>query len=281
MRCLKILFALVFIAFPSIIGYTETDVQEGTRIAKMYDDMPSFGKVRATINLRIYDREGNVRFVKKLIMASHTENPGSPNKIEKFIAYFQLPADDMGSSVLFTHYANKPDEKYFYLKSIRKVKKLVGGDNKLSFFGSDYANSEVSMPKFRDFTYRYLGDAMVPFKGKEIECYLVEALPKSPEVIYDLGYGKKLLYFEKKSLLSMKSIYFDEKMVKWKETELLSFITKNNEDGKKVYYTTGTEMRNLKTGTKSRISFSDFLFEQDAGIDRDIFTLEYLTRKWW
>src|SRR4030043_12705 len=216
MRFSKVFFFLGLILFFAVAGYSETDVQKGTRLAKMYDDQPSFEYVRATINLKIYNPEGKIRFTKTLIMASHTENPGTFNKVEKFIGYFTKPADDMA-----------------------------------------------------------------PFKGKEIECYMVECLPKSPQVKYDLGYGKKIMYFEKKTLLEMKTEYYDENMVKWKEQNILSFITKNNVRGQKVYYTPGSEMRNVQTGTKSRISFSDFLFEEDAKIDHDIFTLEYLTRKWW
>ena len=281
MRFTKLFFFLGLIVFFAVTGYSETDVQKGTRIAKMYDDMPSFEYVRATINLQIYDKEGKIRFFKNMMMASHTENPGTPNKVEKFIAYFTKPADDMGSSLLFINRSGKPGEKYIYLRSIRKVKSITGSDKKLSFFGSDYTNSEVSMPEFLDFTYRYLRDDVAIFKGKEIECFVVECLPRSPQVKNNLGYGEKILYFEKKSFINLKAEYYDENMVKWKETKLISFITKNNARNQRVYYVTCTEMHDLKTGTKSRISFSDFLFEDDAKIDHDIFTIEYLTQKWW
>jgi hypothetical protein len=281
MRFTKVFFFATLILLFTTVGYSETDVQKGTRIAKMYDDMPSFENVRATINLQIYDKDGKIRFFKTMMMASHTENPGSPNKVEKFIAYFTKPADDMGSSLLFINRRGKPGEKYIYLKSIRKVKTITGSDKKLSFFGSDYTNSEVSMPEFLDFTYRYLRDDLAVFKGKEIECYVVECLPRSQQVKNELGYGKKILYFEKKSLINLKAEYYDENMAKWKETKLISFITKNNMRDKRVYYVTCTEMHNVQTGTKSRISFSDFLFEEDAKINQDIFSIEYLTKKWW
>src|SRR4030042_5309522 len=240
MRFTKVFFFLGLILFFAVAGYSETDVQKGTRLAKMYDDQPSFEYVRATINLKIYNPEGKIRCTKTLIMASHTENPGTFNKIEKFIGYFTKPADDMGSSILYINRSGMPGEKYFYLKSIRKIKKISGGDKKLSFFASDFTNSEVALPEFIDFTYRYLRDDVAPFKGKEIECYMVECLPKSPQVKYDLGYGKKIMYFEKKTLLEMKTEYYDENMVKWKEQNILSFITKNNVRGQKVYYTTGS-----------------------------------------
>ena len=281
MKRKRILFIIVFMVFSAIAGYGETDVQKGTRIARMYFDMPAFGSVRATIVLKIYDNQGKLRFRKKSAMAQRTENSGTPYKVDKMIGYFMEPADDMGNSLLYLSYPDRPVEKYFYLKSIRKIKKLIGPDKKLSFFGSYFTNSEAGMPEFRDFTYRYLKDAIVIFKGKELECYMVECLPISEQVKNDLGYGKKIMYFEKKTLLGLKSEYFDENMNKTKETTVLSFIMKNNARGERVFYATGAEQRNLKTGTKSQLLFTDFLFEEDAGIKDDIFTIEYLTRKWW
>lgn len=280
-KCIMLLFVPCVLLFTAAPGYSETDVQRGTRVAKMYDDLPTFGAVRATMLLKIYGKDGKMRFNKKLLMASYTENPDTIEKVEKFIAYFVEPAEDQGSSILMFNYANKPDEKYFYMKSIRKTKKIVGADKKLSFFGSDFNNMDVSVPEFQDWNYRALKDAKVLFKGKELDCHVVECLPKTAQIKSDTGYAKRIMYYEKSSLIVLKTEYFNEKMVKIKENEMLSFITKNNNEGKKVYYHTGVSMRNLKTGSYSKIIFTNFLFEEDAGINKEIFSLEYLTRKWW
>jgi hypothetical protein len=271
------LFCLLFAG----ITYAETDMQKGIRLAQMYDRMPTFGRVKAYITLRIFDGSGNIRFSKKMRMASYTENLGASNEVEKFIAYFTEPADDLGNSMLFYNYADKADEKFMYLKSIRKTKKVAGADKKLSFFGSDFSNAEVSMPEFQDYTYRFLRDDKMTFKGKELDCYVIEALPKTPIVASDMGYGKKTMFLEKSTLIMMKTEYYNERMEKFKEMRLVSFITKNNVQGKKVYYNTGIEMKNVKKGTKSVLVFSDYLFEEDSGISDRIFNIDYLTRKWW
>ncbi|MBN2159764.1 MAG: outer membrane lipoprotein-sorting protein [Spirochaetes bacterium] len=276
-----LLFASCFLLFFGVPGYSETDVQKGTRIMKMYDDAPTFSAVRATMNLTIYGKDGNLRFKKRLLMASRAENMGTSEQVEKFIAYFTEPAEDQGSSVLMLNYSNKPDEKFFYMKSIRKIKKIVGADKKLSFFGSDFSNVEVAKPEFQDFNFRALRETAVPFKGKELECYVVECTPKTEGIKNDMGYGKKIMYIEKTSLLVMKTDYYDVKMTKQKQHEILSFIVKNNSQGKKVYYTAGVKMINLKTGTYSKIIFTNYLFEEDAEINKDIFSIEYLTRRWW
>jgi hypothetical protein len=276
----SVVTCFIFIVYAGIL-HAETDIQKGTRLALVYDRMPTFGKVKATITLRIFDRSGNIRFSKKMRMASYTENLGASNEAEKFIAYFTEPADDLGNSMLFFNYADRADEKFMYLKSIRKTKKVAGADKKLSFFGSDFTNAEVSMPEFQDYTYRYLRDDRITFKGKELDCYMIEALPKTPVIASDMGYGKKIMYLEKSTLIMMRTEYYNERMEKYKEMRLVSFITKNNVQGKKVYYNTGVEMKNVKTGAKSVLAFSDFLFEEDSGVSDRIFNLDYLTRKWW
>lgn len=278
---LTLLFVPCLLVFFVQSGYSETDVQKGTRIMKMYDDAPTFSAVRSTMTLNIYGKDGTLRFKKKILMASRAENMGTGEQVEKFIGYFTDPADDQGSSVLMLNYADKTDERYFYMKSIRKIKKIVGADKRLSFFGSDFSNVEVAKPEFEDFNFRALKDAPVPFKGKELECYVVECTPKTVQIKNDMGYGKKIMYIEKTSFLVMKTDYYGVNMAKEKQHEILSFIVKNNSQGKKVYYTTGVKMQTLKTGTYSKILFTNYLFEEDADINKDIFTLEYLTRRWW
>ena len=51
----------------------------------------------------------------------------------------------------------------------------------------------------------------------------------------------------------MKTEYYNQRMEKFKEMKLISFITKNNIQGKKVYYNTGVEMKNVLKGTKSML----------------------------
>jgi hypothetical protein len=281
MRFMRLFLFVGFFLFLAVFGHSETDLQKGARIVKMSDDLPIFGDVKAYLYLRIYDKDGDLKFNKKMIIASHADNIGTPDEIQNFLGYFQQPAEDIGNSMLYINYKGIPSEKYIYLKSIRKTKKVTGADKKLSFFGSDFTNSDAGKPDYFDWNYRFLSEEQVEFKGKMIDCYVVEFTPRTAQVKYDHGYGKKILYYEKNSFLTMREDFFDEQMNKIKEMNLLSFIVKNNVRGKKVFYVTGLEMKNLKTGGKTRMLFADFLFEEDANIRKGIFNIQYLTQKWW
>ena len=263
------------------VAVPETPEEFGTRLLKQSDDRPVFERVRNKITINIYGASGELKFKKSMIMAAYTEKIGTPDQCEKYISYFLSPADDMGNSYLSYNYKNAPDEKYLYLKGIRKVKKVTGADQKLSFFGSDFTNGDVGKPNFDDWTYRYDGEQKVDFKGKAWDCYVVICKPRTLKIRMDLGYSKRVIYIEKKTMLTLKMDYFDELSIHNKELRLISFTTAPNVRGQKVFYETGIEMKNVKTGSRTELLMSETLFEAATNIRPEIFTTEYLTKKWW
>jgi len=281
MKLIRFVAAIVFVFTFSLVALPETPEEMGYRISKQNDDRPVFERVKAKGTLIIYSSSGEVKFKKVLIMGTYTTNMGTPNYAEKYIAYCMAPADDQGNCYLMYHYKNQVDVKYAYLKGIRKAKKITGADQKLSFFGSDFSNAEAQKPNFLQWNYKYIGDEKIEFKGKVFDCYMIESLPKTNGIKSDQGCGRRVGFLEKKSLLTLRLDYYDENMIKIKELRLLSFTTKNNIKGQKVNYETGLEMKNVKTGSKSHLLFSDLKTEEESNLRTDIFTEQYLTQKWW
>jgi len=265
----------------SAASYAETAEEKGYRLMKLNDDQPIFQKVKGDAVLNIYGSTGDLRFHKKMVMASYTENMGTQAEKENYICYCLQPADDNGNSYLMFNYKTESDIKYAYLKGIRKAKKVTGADNRLSFFGSDFTNGDIGKPDIREWNYRYLGDEQILFKGKPFDCYAVESTPKTEAILRDKGYGRQVTYIEKKTLLTLKIEYFDENKIKIKEMRLLSFVSRDNVKRQKVYYYTGYEMKNVKRGTRTELLFKNMRFEEQANINPNIFSVEYMTRKWW
>jgi uncharacterized protein len=281
MKALKILASVAIIAGFVVTALPQTPEERGTQLMKRNDDQPIFQKAKGESELKIYGSSGELRFMKKLVMASYTEYIGTQDQKENYICYFMAPPDDTGNSYLMYNFKTQPDIKYAYLKGIRKAKKVTGADKKLSFFGSDFTNGDIGKPDYTECTYKMLKEDRIMFKGKPFECFVVESLPKTPEIMQETGYGRKVTYIEKKTLLTLKIEFFDENKIKLKELTLISFVTRNNVQGKKVYYTTGLEMKNLRRGTRTELLFKNMKFEDEANISPSIFTVEYLTRKWW
>ena len=281
MKVIKLFTAIAFVFTCSLVALSETPEEMGTRLMKFNDDRPVFEKVKAKGTLKIYNRSGELTFTKIFIMGTYTINMGMPNFCEKYLASCIAPADEQGNSYLVYHYKKQEDVKYVYLKGIRKAKKVTGADKKLSFFGSDFTNVEAQKPNFLEWNYKYLGEEKVEYKGKIFDCYKVESLPKTSAIMNDQGCGRRVSYFEKKSHLTLLLDIYDENMIKVKELRLISFTSKNNIKGQKVNYETGIEMKNVKTGTKTHLIFSDYKFEEESNLQTDIFSEQYLTQKWW
>jgi hypothetical protein len=281
MKLIKIFTTVAFILSCSM-AFSESPVDMGTRLMKSNDDRPVFEKIKAKGTLTIYDSSGKVKFTKSLIMGTYTTGMGSAATFaEKYLAYMMSPADDQGNSYLMYHYKSQDDVKWVYLKGIRKAKKVTGADKKLSFFGSDFTNAEASKPNYNEWSYKYIGDEKVEFKGKVFDCYMIESTPKTKAIMSDQGCGRRVSFLEKKSLLTLRLDFYDENKIKIKELRLLSFTTKNNITGQKVNYETGLEMKNVKTGSRSTLIFSDLKTEEEANLRTDVFTEQYLTQKWW
>lgn len=278
---LKLATALMLIVAFSSAAFTETPEQMGARLMKMNDDRPVFEKVKAKGTLVIYNSSGAVRFRKVIQMGTYVENMGTPQYCEKYMAYLMAPPDDQGNSFLMYHYKIRDDVKWAYLKGIRKAKKVTGADKKLSFFGSDFTNAETGKPNYLEWNYKYLGDEKVTFKGKSFDCYKIESLPKTKTIMNEQGCGRMVTFIEKKSFMTLQRDHYDENLIKVKELRLLSFTTGTNIKGQKVYYESGLQMKNLKTGTKTELLFSGLKFENEANLRTDIFTEQYLTQKWW
>ncbi len=281
MKLTKCALAIALVMACSVVALPETPVEMGTRLMKANDDRPVFEKIKAKGTLIIYNAAGAIKFRKSLIVGTYTTGTTSADFVERYIAYFTSPADDMGNSYLMYHYKNQADVKFLYLKGIRKVKKVSGADKKLSFFGSDFSTAETGKPAFKEWKYRYLGEEKVNFKGKDFECHMIESLPINDTVKSEQGCGKRVSFLEKKSLLTLRLDFYDENLIKAKEMRLLSFTTKPNIRGQKVNYETGLEQKNVKTGTKSHLLFSDLKIEGEANLRTDIFSEQYLTQKWW
>ena len=281
MKLSRLLAAIVFVFTFSMVVLSESPDEMGYRISKANDDRPVFERVKAKGTLIIYGAGGEMKFKKVLVMGTYTTDMGTPNYAEKYLAYCMAPADDQGNSYMMYHYKNQSDVKWVYLKGIRKAKKVAGADQKLSFFGSDFSNAEAQKPNFLDWNYKYIGDEKVQFRGKVFDCYKIESVPKTKGIMSDLGCGRRVSFLEKKSLLTLRLDYYDENLIKVKELRLLSFTTKKNIKGQNVNYETGLEMKNLKTGSKSQLLFSELKTEEESNLRTDIYTEQYLTQKWW
>jgi len=247
------------------------------------DQLPSIQRSLTENVFKIYDAQGQVAFTKKARSASYVENFDEPdNQLSRSLSYFYAPSDDKGNSALMIEVQDKDDDQWLYLKGLRKPKRVLGSDKSSSFMGSDFSNGDVSKPALDEANYTWLSTEKFTFKGKALAVEKVQASFKDAAKQDDYGYSKTIAWVHVKSGLVFKAETYNLQGQLYKEMLLLSFKAVKNRDGKKVYMATGLQMRNLLTGTKTEMLVGKIQTGAQAKkVKPEIFSLQYLTRKWW
>ena len=261
----------------------ETSSEKGYRIMAAIDALPVIERSLSENIFKIYDAQGKLVFTKKARSASFVENYKDPkNRLSRAISYFYSPSDDKGNAALITEIAGKDDNQWLYLKGLRKPKRILGSDKSSSFMGSDFSNGDVSPPELDESNYKWLNTESVSFKGKSIKAEKIEIIFKEAKKREDYGYSKSIAWVHPTSGLIFKAEIYDLQNQLYKTMTLKSFKVSKNRDNVKVFMVTGMEMKNVLKGTKTIMKLSKLRTESKAkNVTPDIFSLQYLTRKWW
>ncbi len=119
-------------------------------------------------------------------------------KSEKGIGFLQYDYEESG----------KDTDQWMYLSAMRKVKRIVSGnDNEPktgSFFGSEFNYEDMEAHNINDYTYRLPGSET--YKNKH--CHVIEAIP-IPEKAKKSNYSRALLWVDSKDFIILKSVLFN------------------------------------------------------------------------
>jgi len=125
------------------------------------------------------------------------------------LMFFAHPADVKDTSFLTYDYDNpdKDDDQWLYLPALRKTKRIASSDKSDSFVGSDLNYSDMTSLELEDYDFSL---------QKEIEvrghaAWVIEAIPRSKDVIDETGY-------EKSWLIVRKDNYYVVRAIKWEQS---------------------------------------------------------------
>lgn len=279
-----IIFSALFCFVNISTVFAETNQEKGWRIMKAIDQMPVIQKLYSENTFKIYDSQGKLIFTKRARSASFVEDYKDPDKrLSRSISYFYSPADDKGNGALMLEKpGDEDDDQWIYLKGLRKPKRVIGSDKSSSFMGSDFSNGDVAARDINDYIFTWQGTDIVEFKGKKIKVEKIQNEFKSKQKKEDYGYNKSVIWVHAKSGLVFKGEMYNLNNQLFKKMRMISFAVKKNKDGKKVFMATGMEMKNMLKGTKTIMDISNLKVEKKAKkVNPSIFSLKYLTRKWW
>ena len=126
-------------------------------IARRIQDRNTGRDGRSAMRMRLFDRQGRAR-ARALTMTSlrGRGTPGAaPNAPEgdRLLIRFALPNDIRGTSFLVREQPGADDERFLYLPSLGRVRRIAGSETQESFVGSDFTYEDISGREFDEYTY--------------------------------------------------------------------------------------------------------------------------------
>lgn len=176
---------------------------------------------------------------------------------------FQKPAGVAGTRFLTIANKDKPDDRWIFLPSLGKVRRISAGEGSGSFMGTDFSYDDVSLMD-RDVdldTFTLAREEILDGKA----CWVLEAKPKDP----GYQYSRMLLWIGKTDSISWKIEMYDRRDV---PVKVLTIDKVQDIQGR--LSPVQTTVRSVQAGT-STVLYVDIL-KYDEKIPPSVFTVRFL-----
>ena len=213
---------------------------------------------------RLVDKRGNVR-ERQLITFSKDYGLDS-----KSVSYFLSPANVRDTSMLTWDYADeaKDDDQWLYLPALKKVRRISSSDRGDYFMGTDFTFEDIkATPELGDYNWTLMGSETLDDK----DVWVVQAIPKSKQLMKDLGYSKVVYHVRKDIDMYIKVDFWDRK-----GRELKHLISTGITQIDGIWTATGGVMKNVQTNHRTELVFSGQ--EYNTGLSDRMFTERMIKR---
>ena len=153
---LAALIAMFVCAPISMAGLREQKLTPG-EIARRVQDRDTGRDSRTLMRMKLFDRHGRSR-ERALTMLSlqGRGNPGAAAKApdgDRLLIRFTFPNDIRGTGFLVWEHPKAEDERFLYLPSLGRVRRIAGSEAQESFVGSDFSYEDIGGREFDEYTY--------------------------------------------------------------------------------------------------------------------------------
>jgi hypothetical protein len=126
-------------------------------IARRVQDRDTGRDSRSTLRMKLFDRRGRVR-ERALTLSSlrGRDNPGAAKTApdgDRLLIRFTHPSDIRGTGFLVWEHPDSDDERFLYLPSLGRVRRIAGTETQESFVGSDFTYEDIGGREFDEYTY--------------------------------------------------------------------------------------------------------------------------------
>lgn len=213
----------------------------------------------ALVNSRGGRRERTLTYVTK------TDAEGRRKTLIRFLS----PADIEGTGFLEIEHDDRDDDRWLYLPSLRKTRRIAGADKTDDFVGSEFTYEDLESEKLDLHGYRLVGSEEIDGR----DAWVVEAVATDPKKAEETGYSKRKLWIGKDHHLILRTDYYDRdgSYVKRFTAGDLRQVA-----GTEKWRAYRMQMEDVRSGDRTVLETSELVIDQ--GMPDDFFSERYLKR---
>ncbi len=153
---------------PPVIASAQTSQLTPDAIARQVQDRDTGRDSRSEMRMKLYDRHGRVRERALTILSlrgrgASGAGPDAPAG-DRLLIRFTYPNDIRGTGFLVWEPPDSKteDERFLYLPSLGRVRRIAGAEAQESFVGSDFTYEDIGGRELEDYTYAFAGSEQQP-----------------------------------------------------------------------------------------------------------------------
>jgi hypothetical protein len=135
--------------------------QTADEIARRVRDRETGRDSRATLRMKLFDRHGRSRERALTLLTQRGRGkagaPAAPDG-DRLLIRFTYPNDINGTGFLVWEHPSADDERFLFLPSLGRVRRIAGTETQESFVGSDFTYEDVGGREFDEYSYRLLDE---------------------------------------------------------------------------------------------------------------------------
>jgi outer membrane lipoprotein-sorting protein len=174
----------------------------------------------------------------------------------KLVTFLSAPTDVRGAAFMVWDNKKSDDQRWIYLPAIGQVRRLVVGDSRQSFFGSDFVFEDFTNRDPDQDTHKLVGSQKVD----KWDCWVIESKPKSDS---GLDFASYKTWVWKQGDMLVRQEFYDSS---GKLTRRLQINGIDEIQGIQTY--TKATVTNLNTGSESRIEISNVKYNTGIADER-------------
>ena len=128
-------------------------------VARQVQDRDTGRDSRGVMRMTLFDRRGRSR--ERAMTLTTLRGRGTPGAGpaapdgDRLLIRFNFPNDIRGTSFLVWEHPDAADERFLYLPSLGRVRRIAGTETQESFVGSDFTYEDIGGREFEEYTYAF------------------------------------------------------------------------------------------------------------------------------